>query len=74
VTYDYGLWWLVAIHVVWLTVFAVAFLRPARRREWRSMGILTGFIFALYELLAYAAVFLIVHHVARRPRAKGGLS
>lgn len=46
--YDYGLWALVALHVVWLTGFALAFLRPGRRREWRSLGIFTGFVVALY--------------------------
>lgn len=46
--YDYGLWGLVALHVVWLTGFALAFLRPSRRREWRSLGIFTGFVVALY--------------------------
>lgn len=46
--YDYGLWWLVAIHVAWLAVFVVAFLRPTRRREWRSLGIFSAFAVALY--------------------------
>lgn len=46
--YDYGLWVVVALHVVWLTGFALAFLQPGRRREWRSLGIFTGFVVALY--------------------------
>ena len=40
--YDYGLWWLVAVHVAWLAVFVVAFLRPTQRREWRSLGVPSG--------------------------------
>lgn len=46
--YDYGLWLLVVIHVVWLLGFARAFLGPARRREWRSLGIFSAFVVALY--------------------------
>jgi hypothetical protein len=48
VKYDYGLWPMAAIHAAWLLGFAVTFLRPARRREWRSLGIFTGFVAALY--------------------------
>lgn len=47
-TYDYGLWSLAIIHGAWLLGFALAFLRPARRPEWRSLGIFTGFVVALY--------------------------
>ncbi len=47
-TYDYGLWLLVVLHVVWLIGFARAFLGPARRREWRSLGIFSAFVVALY--------------------------
>lgn len=47
-TYDYGLWPIAGIHVVWLLGFALTFLRPARRREWRSLGIFSAFVVALY--------------------------
>ena len=52
--YDYGLWWLVAIHIAGLAVFVVAFLRPIRRREWRSLGVLVGFVVALSCAIAPA--------------------
>lgn len=46
--YDYGWWGLVAVHVVWLLVFTLMFLAPARRREWRSLGVFAGFVVALF--------------------------
>jgi protein-S-isoprenylcysteine O-methyltransferase Ste14 len=48
VKYDYGLWPIVVFHVVWLLGFALTFLRPARRSEWRSLGIFSAFVVALY--------------------------
>lgn len=47
-TYDYGLWPIAMIHVVWLLGFALTFLGPGRRREWRSLGIFSAFVVALY--------------------------
>ncbi|MGH7318336.1 MAG: methyltransferase family protein [Candidatus Rokuibacteriota bacterium] len=46
--YDYGLWGLAAIHVGWIMLFVLAFLRPGRRLEWRSLGMFSGFVVALY--------------------------
>lgn len=74
-TYDYGLWGLVAIHVVWLGVFALAFLRPARTREWRSLGVLTAFVVAFYvemygfPLTIYALTTLLGHLPVPQPFA-----
>ena len=46
--YEYGLWPIVVFHVVWLLGFALTFLGPARRQEWRSLGIFSAFVVALY--------------------------
>jgi len=48
VKYEYGLWPIVVFHVVWLLGFALTFLGPARRQEWRSLGIFSAFVVALY--------------------------
>jgi protein-S-isoprenylcysteine O-methyltransferase Ste14 len=48
VRYDYGFWPVVLFHVVWLLGFVLTFLRPAGRREWRSLGIFSAFVVALY--------------------------
>jgi protein-S-isoprenylcysteine O-methyltransferase Ste14 len=68
-TYDYGLWTLVVVHVVGLLGFALAFLRPARPREWRSMGIFTGFVVALYvEMYGFPlTIFLLTALVGGVP-------
>ena len=47
-SYDYGLWTTVLINVVIFGVFALSFLRPKTKFEWRSMGVFTAFIVALF--------------------------
>ena len=67
--YDYGLWWLVVIHVAWVAVFVVAFLRPTRRREWRSLGVLVGFVVALYvEMFGFPLTIYLLTSVLGRLR------
>jgi len=46
--YDYGWWVLVAFHVVLFVSFGFSYLRPKNMREWRSMGVYSAFIVALY--------------------------
>lgn len=46
--YDYGLWPIVAFHVVGMLGFVLTFLAPLRRREWRSLSIFSAFVVALY--------------------------
>lgn len=46
--YAYGLWPAVALNVVFVLFFALSFLAPRRRVEWRSMGVFAGWVVALF--------------------------
>ena len=46
--YDYGMWPAVAANVGLFGLFSLAFLRPRRRLEWRSMGVWSAFLVALF--------------------------
>jgi len=46
--YAYGFWSVVMANVVFFLIFAVGFLEPKKKYEWRSMGALTGFLLALF--------------------------
>lgn len=71
-TNDYGLWLIAAIHAAWLLGFALTFLRPARRREWRSLGIFTGFVVALYvEMFGFPlTIYLLTALLGQLPVAE----
>ncbi len=47
-TYDYGLWGMVAFNVLLFAAFAIGLLRPRRRAEWRSLGVFSAFVVALF--------------------------
>ena len=47
-TYAYGLWLVVAFNVVFVLAFAVSYLAPKRRVEWRSMGVFAAWVVALF--------------------------
>ena len=47
-TYEYGLWLMVALNVGLGMAFVVAYFRPTRPREWRSFGVTTAFVVALF--------------------------
>ncbi len=47
-SYDYGLWGMVVFNVLLFGAFAVSFLRPKRPVEWRSLGVFSAFIVALF--------------------------
>ncbi len=46
--YAYGFWSLVALNAAVFVVLVLSFLIPAKRREWRSFGVFTAFVVALF--------------------------
>lgn len=46
--YAYGMWPMVLLNVGLVLVFVLSFLKPKRRVEWRSMGLFTAWIAALF--------------------------
>jgi len=46
--YAYGLWLIVAFNVVFVLAFALSYLAPKRRVEWRSMGLFAAWVVALF--------------------------
>ena len=47
-SYAYGFWSAVVINAAIFIFFALGFLRPRRRWEWRSMGTFSAFVVALF--------------------------
>ena len=46
--YDYGVWTMSIVSIVFFTIFAVGFFLPRKKREWRTLGVFEAFIVALY--------------------------
>lgn len=46
--YSYGLWPVVVLNIGLVLAFVLSFLMPRRRVEWRSMGLFTAWIVALF--------------------------
>lgn len=46
--YAYGLWLVVAFNVFFVLAFALSYLAPKRRVEWRSMGVFAAWVVALF--------------------------
>ena len=46
--YAYGLWTIVLLNVLLVLVFAVGFLRPRARADWRAMGVFGAWLVALF--------------------------
>ncbi len=46
--YDYGLWSLVLVNSVFFILFAASFFKPQSKQDWRTLGIFSAFIVALF--------------------------
>ncbi len=47
-TNDYGLWSLVAINSLFFIIFAASFFKPKSNRDWRTLGLFSAFVVALF--------------------------
>ncbi|MBN9424077.1 MAG: isoprenylcysteine carboxyl methyltransferase [Candidatus Accumulibacter sp. 66-26] len=45
---DYGLWFLVAINSAFFILFAASFFKPHTRQDWRTLGMFSAFVVALF--------------------------
>ena len=48
IAWGYGFWSLVALNAAIVVLLALSFLAPVERREWRSFGVFTAFVVALF--------------------------
>jgi protein-S-isoprenylcysteine O-methyltransferase Ste14 len=48
ISYAYGFWSLVIVNIGLFAFFFLSFLRPVKKREWRSMGATLAFFVALF--------------------------
>ena len=47
-TYDYGLWSMVILNSAIFIFFAFSFVKPKSSTDWRSLGVFSAFIVALF--------------------------
>ena len=48
ISWGYGFWSLVIVNAAIFVLLALSFLTPVKRREWRSFGVFTAFVVALF--------------------------
>jgi len=48
IPFGYGFWSLVVVNAAIFVLLALSFLTPVKRREWRSFGVFTAFVVALF--------------------------
>lgn len=48
IPFGYGFWSLVVVNAAIFVLLALSFLTPVKKREWRSFGVFTAFVVALF--------------------------